>query len=116
MAGHRNPQLSGHILLHSLDCVIFEFHDLAALFTDEMVMMVLAGDLVACLIFIEMTLCQQLAFLKEFESPVDCCVADVGIYFLDFGVKFLGADMAAELEKDPGNVIAGRGGLEPTVA
>jgi hypothetical protein len=116
MPGEHYTQFSGDILLHPLDRVVFEFDDLAASFTDEMVMMVFAGDFKARLVFIEVALRQQLALLKQFEGPVNCCVTDVGIYFLYFGIKFLGTDMAAELEKDPGDIIAWRGGLEAAVA
>jgi len=115
MPGEHYTQFFGNILLHPLDCVVFEFLDLATLFTDEMVMMMLAGDFKARLVFIEMALCEQLALLEQFESPVNRRVTDVGVYFLYFDIKFLSTDMAAELEKDPGDIIPWRGGLEATV-
>src|SRR6516225_3815020 len=116
MAGEHNTEFFRDILLHPLDRVVFEFHDLAALLANEMVVMVLAGDLIARLVFIEVALGQQLALLEQFEGPVNCCVTNVGIYFLYFGIKFLGTDMAAEFEKDPRDIVAWRGGLEAAVA
>jgi hypothetical protein len=113
--GEHRAQFAGDILLYPLDCVVFEFHDLAALFTDKMVMMMLAGDFKSRLVFIEMTLCEQLALLEQFESPVNRRITDVGVYFLYFDIKFLSTDMAAELEENPGDIIPWRGGLEATV-
>jgi hypothetical protein len=115
MPGKHHAQLFGNVLLHPLDCVVFEFHNLAALLTDKMVMMVLAGDFKPCLVFIEVALGQQLAFLEQFERPVNCGVTDVRIYFLYFGIEFFGADMTAQFEKNPGDIIAWRSGLEPAV-
>ena len=116
MPGEYDAELSGDILLHPFNRVIFEFHDPAALFTDEMVMMMLASDLEPCLVFIKVALRQQVAFLEQLESTVNCCVTDVRIDFFYFGIKLFGTHMAAELEKDPGDIIAGRGGLETAVA
>jgi hypothetical protein len=116
MSGQHHTEFTGEVLLHPLDCIIFEFHDLAALFTDEMVMMMLASDFKARLVFIEVALSQQLALLEQFEGPVNRCVTDMGVYLFYLEIKLLGTDMAAESKKNPRNIIAWRSGLEPTVA
>ncbi len=104
--GKHHTQFAGDVLLHPLDCVVFELHDLAAFLTDEMVMMMLAGDFISGLVFIEVALSQQLALLEQLESTVNCCVTDMGIDFPYFAIKFLGTDMAAEVKKNPGDIVA----------
>src|ERR1700741_984106 len=49
--GERHTHFFGDVLLNPLDGDVFEFHDLAALFTNEVIMMMLAGHFVASLIF-----------------------------------------------------------------
>jgi hypothetical protein len=116
MPRKHNAQLFRNVLLHSFDCVVFEFHDLAASLANEMVVMVLSSDFVTRLVLIEMTFSQQLAFFQQFERAIDRRVADVRIYFLDLNVKFFGADMPTEAKKNAGDVIAGRCRLQAAVA
>jgi hypothetical protein len=86
MPSQSNAQLFGNILLHSLDCVVLEFHDLAAMFTDEVIMMMFAGYFEPRLVFIEVAFGQQLAVLQQLERAIDRGVTDMRIYFLDLGV------------------------------
>jgi hypothetical protein len=116
MPRKHHAKFLGDILLHPLDCIVFKFHDLTALFTDEMVVMVLARDFKASLVFIEVSFGQQLALLEQLEGPIDGSVPDVRIYFLDLSVELFGADMTAEVEKNPGDIVPRRGGFETALA
>jgi len=116
MAAEHDTQLAGDILLHALYRIIFEFDNFATLFTNEVVVMVFAGDLITRLVFVEVAFGQQLTFFEQFESPVDSCVTDVGADLLYRGIKFLGTDMAADSKKHPGDIIAWRSRLQAAVA
>ena len=64
MPGKYYTQLFGYVLLHPLDCIVFEFHNPATLFADEMVMMVPTSNFKPRLVLIEVALSEQLAFLQ----------------------------------------------------
>src|ERR1700730_9261067 len=108
----RDAEVARDHLLELLDRLIFEFDDAPAALADEVVVMMLAGDFIARLALVEVPLEKQIAFLEQSQRPVDGGVADVRIDFLDFGVEFLGAEMAAEGEEHAGDVVALAGRLE----
>src|SRR5271155_4930017 len=102
----RDAEFARDRLLEFLDRVVLEFDDAAAALADEVVVMMVAGDLVACLALIEVALVEQVAFLEQAQGAVDGGVADVRIDLLDFGVELLGADMAPQCEEDACDVVA----------
>src|SRR4029077_9188308 len=111
----RDAEFARDRLLELLDRLVLEFDDASAALADEVVVMMLAGDFIARLALVEMAFEKQIAFLEQSKRPVDGGVADVRIDFLDFGVEFLGADMAAECEKDPRDIVALAGRFKPAL-
>jgi hypothetical protein len=116
MPGKYYTQLFGYVLLHPLDCIVFEFHNPATLFADKMVMMVPTSNLKPRLVLIEVALSEQLAFLEQFQSTVNGRITDMRIYFLYLRIKFLGTDMPAHFEEHPSDVIAWRRRFKPAVS
>src|SRR5579864_6923737 len=105
----RDAELARDVALQALKRVVFKLDNLAATFTDEMVVMMLAYHLVARLAFVEMAFREQSAFLHQLERAIDCRVTDMGIDAFDFGVELLGADVTAKVEKDARDIVARRG-------
>ena len=66
--GQRDAEFARDRLLELLDRVVLEFDDAAATLADEMVVMMLAGDFIARLALFEMTLVEQVAFLKQAQA------------------------------------------------
>src|SRR5581483_11998870 len=113
VAAESCAELAGDSLLEAFDVVVLELDDLAAALADEMIVMVIGNGFVASLAVVEVAFLEQVAFAKQPQGPVDGRVADVGVAFLDLGVKLLGADMAADFEEHPRNIVALSGGFEP---
>src|ERR1700730_7197702 len=111
----RDAEFARDGLLEPLDRFVLEFDDPAAALADEMVVMMLTGDFVARLAFVEVPLIDQVAFLQQAQRTVDGSVADVRIDLLALSVEFLGTDMAVEREEDARDVIALAGRLEPAL-
>ena len=109
----------GAELLHDLgeprldDCVV-ELDDLAAVDTDEVVVLVVfAGErVVACLAVAEVSWLSEGVLDEELEGPIDGRVADVRSALADFFEELFDRDVLVESEEGLDDDVALSGGLE----
>jgi hypothetical protein len=106
--------LAGDLLLQLLDARIFEFQDGAAAGTDEViVMLVVAGALIARLSIAEMALFGKTAFGEELQGAVDRRIPEIGILLAQLEVEFFGGQVGARLEKFVENNLTLPGRFQP---
>jgi hypothetical protein len=84
----------GHLLLQLFDAKVLEFYDFTAFSADQVIMMLTAMRyLVKGLSGAEIALLRQAAFCQKLERSVNGGVADMGMLFADFQIKFLSRQM-----------------------
>lgn len=105
MRFQREPMLLRNNALGRLDLVRFEFNDLAASDTDEMVV-VMMTRFVTRQAIIEMPLFSEPRVHQEFHGAVDRRVPDPGIVVDDGPMQLLARDMPALLEKSLENDLS----------
>lgn len=107
MADQVEAEGTGDPLLLTLDVVILEFEDKAALDADQVVVVLcVTGGLVHRLPLAEATMGREAALGQELEGPVDRRVADPGALLAGQREELLDADMTVSGEELLGDQIA----------
>ena len=108
---NREAVPSRHFLLKPFDVAIFEFHDLAATRTDQMIVMALMGDVVVLGLRAEVPGLGQPGFAEEIQRAIDRGEADMGIPFRQQPVHLLRGNVL-HFEKRAEDVFSLAGQLE----
>ena len=85
--------IGGDLLLEAFDVAIGELHDLAATGADEMIMVSFMRNVVILRLRAEMPRLGQPGFAKQVEGTIDRRQAQVGIFFCQLVIHFLGRDV-----------------------
>ena len=113
MADDLEPTESGgDLLLEALDLIVFELEDQAALDADEVIVMMLVGDLPARLTIAELTGGGDATIGEELEGTVDRGVADVAGLLANAGEEIVDRDVAVTTEELIDDQLALLRGLE----
>jgi hypothetical protein len=100
MSGQQEPMVGCHDLLLSLDALIFKLKDVAAVFTDQVVVVLTLDDgLIARLPIPEVSLVRNPSVCEELHGPVDGRVSDALHVPLDSHRKVFYGDMALRVEE-----------------
>ncbi len=83
----------GDFLLKLFDLAVFEFHDLAAVGADQMVVVAFVGDVVVLRLRAEMARLRQAGFAKQVERAIDSRKPQMRVFFRQLMVHLFSGDM-----------------------